>query len=365
MNWESIRANYPATKNYTYLNTASSGLISTNTKKAIDNHLNDYLNHGGLHRKEWVQHGKEARTRVSKLLNCDRDSVAFVPDVSSGMNLTAERFIDKPTVVLVKHDFPSVGLPWIARGFPIQWVEKEQDQSISLEKIDGALNGGNKILAISWVQYNSGFTIDLSQLSNIRKRNKAFVVIDGTQGLGSIPIDLQESPVDVFIASSFKWQTGGYGIAVHYENKDSQIGFERRSLGWNSLSDFGGRLGPENYKETTEVIEAGHPKYVSLVTLNNALTELEKIGWENIYLRDQELRNLLIDSLSDSGFTFHSNPALQNQAPIVCIKSDTDLKKTLNEHNIISTYRDDYIRFGIHFYNSESDIEFLKSSITL
>lgn len=364
MNWEEIRSQYPAAERHTYLNSASSGLISLKTKQALEDHFQDFLLNGGMHRPQWVNEGKSAKELACNLLGCQLNELGFITDVSSGMNLAAERLDPNLEVVLIKGDFPSVGLPWIARGFKINWIEMEEDGSISIDKINDQLKKSRQILSISWVQYSNGFTIDLQQLSEVCSANNAIMVIDGTQGVGNIPISLKDLSVDIFMASSFKWQTGGYGIGLYYENSKSEFKSTTKSIGWNSLKEFGPRLKAENYKDTTEIIEAGHPKYVSLVTLNAALTQLNNIGWNNIYNKVSQMKDQLYQSIINSGLTPIYFSEADNQAPIISVLNENNAFKKLKDKGIIVTRREDYIRLSVHFYNNESDLSKLEAAIT-
>ncbi len=357
INWQEIRSNYPLLNRYTYLNIASSGAISNMTQQTISSYFEDQLHHAAIHRNEWLAVIQSTRERAALLLGTTSDNIGFVSDVSTGMNQLAERVSLDKKVILVEGDFPSVNLPWVSRGFQIDWVNQEEDRSISISSIKKAIGNGGKILAMSWVQYSSGFTIDLEELSFLCKKSNTLLVIDATQGVGNLPVSLDQLQIDVFMASSFKWQAAGYGICIYYEKPElSEILLGRKTTGWNTLNQFDGALTSDNYQVGAQAVEAGHAKYASLYALNSSLGELEVIGYQNIYERNQQLRSVLSEVLTDIGMEFHSPQGLKNQSPILCVKATHDTFNHLTECKVMVTNRKDYIRTSVHFYNNEEDI---------
>ena len=357
--WQSLRKDFPVVQNYTYLDTASSGAISKRTTDCISNFFLDQLHHAAVNRKNWLDKIASARERAAELLGTQPDQIGFTTDVSAGMNFIADRVNPEKEIVLIKDDFPSVNIPWVTRGFKIQWIEKEPDQSISIDKISDAVSSGGKVLALSWVQYNSGFAIDLKEISEICQTSETLLIVDGTQGVGALPISLSELNIDVLIASSFKWQGAGYGISLYYENKHSKFSYPIKLAGWNSLKRFSGELTPENLKTNAPAIEAGHAKYVSLFALDESLKLMQEIGLSNIYNRNKMLSDRLTDKLREADVKFHSPTSENNSSTIICVKATDELYHSLEKENIKVTRRDDYIRFSVHFYNNEKDIDYV------
>jgi len=365
IDWEAIRKNYPVLSQYTYLNIASSGPISKHTHQQILQFHEDQLNHAAIHRQDWIDVREKARKKAASLLGSATENIGFTVDVSSGINQIAERIPKNKQIVLIEGDFPSVNLPWTSRGFQIDWVKKENDRSISIERIKKAIGKGSKLLALSWVQYSSGFTIDLDLLSKICQETNTILLVDATQGLCNIPLDISSLKIDVLLASSFKWQAAGYGICIYYESPSLIEKLEvLKSPGWNSLKEFDGSLDDKNLKSGAKVIESGHPKYLNFQALNSSLKEFENIGYQHIYGRISQLRNLLYEALKSLNLEFHSPIGLATeQSSIICIKATKEMFDYLNSKKIMTTMRDDYIRISIHFFNNEQDILTLKKAL--
>ncbi len=364
MNWKEIRNNYPLITKYTYLDNARTGAISTGTADALKEHIDDFLIDGALHREQWIEVRKSARNKVGEILGSQSSEIGFLTDVSTGMSLVAAAMKKYKKVLLIADDFPSVGIPWIRSGFEITWIKKEHDLTIDFEKIEEALKGGIDILSISWVQYNSGYKIDLDILGDLCLKYETKLIVDGTQGFCALPVIPAKSKVHVFVSSAFKWMTSGYGIAVIYIDPELRKDLAFEAGGWNSLVDFFGSWeSAENYKDTAEFIELAHPKYANLITLNHALRELQEIGLAKIHERVTNLSKYLQSNLENAGIETLSNFSDTECSGIRLMRGNKDIFNKLESENVKVTFREDYFRVATHFYNEEEDIDRLIDSI--
>lgn len=358
MNWKEIRNNYPLINKYTYLDNARTGAISTGSADALKAHIDDFLIDGALHREQWIQVREAARKKVANVLGSEDSEIGFLTDVSTGMSFVAAAMKKYQRVLLIEDDFPSVGIPWIRSGFEIRWIRKEENRTIELQKIENELKRGIDILAVSWVQYNSGFRIDLNQLGQLCAKYNIKLIVDGTRGFCALPVSPAKSKVHVFVSSAFKWMTSGYGIAVIYIDPELRKELEFQAGGWNSLVDFFGSWeNAENYKSTSEFVELGHPKYANLIMLNHALGELQEIGLDNIQERTASLSNYLQSGLQNAGIETLSNFSESESSGIRLMRGSKELLQKLESNNIKVTFREDYFRVAAHFYNEEGDID--------
>ena len=358
MNWNEIKKNYPLVNKYTYLDSARTGAMSRGSADCLKAHVDDFLIDGALHREDWIEVVESARDKVATAMGCTSGDVGFLTDVSTGMSFLATAMKKYRKVLLVRDDFPSVGIPWIRSGYEISWIDKEEDLSINVQKIEDVLKEGIDVLAISWVQYNSGFRIDLRALSEMCQKYNTKFLVDGTQGFCAFPVQPKNLGIDVFMASAFKWMTAGYGVSVMYMDADfrEQISFE--AGGWNSLVDFFGSWEEDqNYKPDTSFVEIAHPKYANLITLNHALGELLNIGLDQIHQRTYGLAKYLQSRLVETGIETRSNFCDIHSSAIRLMKGDKQLFKKLLENNVMVTFREDYFRVAPHFYNEKEDID--------
>ncbi len=365
INWESIRSDYPVLDKCTYFNTASSGAIAKSTADAMRAFANDQLSNATLNRSAWLSEIEMTRSAVAKMVGASESEIAFTPDVSITMSLTAQALENKTRIALLRDEFPSVVLPWISHGYDVTWIERAQDQTFNLADFEKALNDGTKIVTVSWVHYNSGITTDLVTLGKMCKAHRALFIVDCTQGLGAIPLDVKACDIDILMASTFKWLTGGYGNCILYVSNEIKDQVRQKAMGWSSLTDFGQDPSIRaNWKVGASSYELGHPKYSNILTFSKALQKIEAIGIAQINERINSLTTYLEDRLSSIGLSPIAPRLSRNRSGIMTVRLEKSIYDRLNCDQIIATYRENYIRLSLHFYNDFKDVDRLTEAIS-
>ena len=125
IDWEAIRTNHPLAATGKYFNTASFGSMSKSTIEGQKEHLDDILHNGNQNYGAWEEEYFNLKKELAVYLNCKNENIGIFPDVSLGLNKVAELFDTSREVILIEHDFPSVTLPWITKGYQIRWISYE------------------------------------------------------------------------------------------------------------------------------------------------------------------------------------------------------------------------------------------------
>ncbi|MEQ8807577.1 MAG: aminotransferase class V-fold PLP-dependent enzyme [Imperialibacter sp.] len=361
---KSIRSQYPLLNNCTYLNTANAGAMSQATLQKGTDYLTEFAEYASQKLPLWMGEMEETRKLFAELLNTSNEEIGLVWDTSYGISWVQQMLQSDLELVLVTHDFPSVTLPWIHHNRKIHWIDWDMKSHIDLEAIEKALSGKPKILAISHVQYTNGYRVDLEAISAMCQKHGAFLIVDAIQSLGVIPIDLQKVHIDVLAASSYKWLTSGYGAGVLYINKNSRKKLTQGSLGPGSMTDFlKDPIPAENLKQLPQSLEAGHPKPLLILMQGQALKELKAIGWQNVYEEVKVLSAKLHTAITEAGFTPMAPRDGKSWSGIVSFECDKSLQQKLTGEKIITTYRPNYLRAAVHFYNVEGEIDRLAEVI--
>ncbi|MEL7532869.1 MAG: aminotransferase class V-fold PLP-dependent enzyme [Bacteroidota bacterium] len=364
MNWHDLRLRYPALQNRIYLNTAACGLVSTGTQAAVQLFWDDLLNSGGQHRWDWEAQIESARKNLAASLKVPAYQLALLPNFTVGMNYAANLLGRGKKVLLVDQDYASVTLPWQINKYECEHCEPEADGSIPLNKLWKHIQEFKPdILAVSHVQWLTGYAIPLSELSQLCQQANICLVVDATQSWGMIPIDLSETPVDIFIASGYKWPTAGFGNAVMYVSEKVWQNGEMPVAGSSNLF-----LLEEGQQPSTSTLppigmEAGHHDYPGLIAIGQAWSELEEIGLDAIGERVLKLSHYLYEELKRIDWPIVStyNPAFRSG--IMSIKGTEEIVKTLVEQGIDVAFRGGNIRVSIHFYNQKAEIDQLAAAL--
>jgi selenocysteine lyase/cysteine desulfurase len=139
------------------------------------------------------------RDAAATLMGVGVDDVAFVRNTTEGLGLVAAG-LDWRTgdaVVVASRDHPNTVLPWRARsdaGVEVIAVDRlGPTGALPLDAFAAALDAGRgrvRVVAVSWVQADTGWRADLAALARRAHAHGALLCVDAIQGLGVVPCDL-------------------------------------------------------------------------------------------------------------------------------------------------------------------------------
>jgi selenocysteine lyase/cysteine desulfurase len=344
MNLEEIRNRIPILKNYVYLNTARFGPMPDMSIEIQQRYLQHLSTNGSWEFDEWLDKYETARVLSAQLLSVPSNQVFFSHDVSTIINIAASE-LNLQKVILLEGDFPSVTIPWKERGYDITWMD--YDQPGFYDRLHDEFRKGHAAFCSSWIQSEDGFEIDLGIIAEWSKAYDVPLIIDGTQGVGSIPFSPPDCEV-IFVASGFKWLLAGYGIALGYVT-DGLLPTIRRFAGWNSMDHETRQVRAE-----AASLEAGNAPYLTALSLGESLEMLLKYGIENIFERNLRLKDHLISLLTEHNIDSISK---SERSSILRIQSGSFLR--LKKQHIQVTNGRNWIRTSHHFFNTEEELQTL------
>ena len=353
MTFESVREQFPILKEYTYFNTARFCALPDSVKRIQTRYLQGLSNHGSWHFEEWSSKYEAARGLSASLMGASTESTFFVPNVSTGVNLTSLYLPRNKKVVLLKKDFPSVTLPWQSHGHDIEWCDYKAKSFY--EDLENLLKVGNKILCASWIQSADGFELDLNRVFSWCKQYNITLVLDGTQGFGAIPFEVDPEISMVFLSSCFKWLLAGYGVAIGYVSDDLLPKF-KAFQGWNSI-DFG----TGHAKTGAASMEVGNAMFLNVLALYESLKLMDQFGVESIYNHNLNFRTSLIAQLRSNGHSVDLAP--DTRSSIFRVHVPEGKYEELARANIQVSKQKGKVRLSPHFYNNQADIEALLRSL--
>ena len=146
--------------------------------------------------------------------------------------------------VAFTEEFPANLFPWRkleSTGVEVRWLSIFDD----LDRIDAATKGA-KVLAISFVNYLSGYRVNLEAIGEICSRNHCFFFVDAIQGMGAFPLDVEAAKIDAPppplppppAADGHKWMLGPEGCGVLYVRQDRQLQIEPIQIGWTNFARY-------------------------------------------------------------------------------------------------------------------------------
>src|SRR6185436_2526328 len=239
---DTLRARFPVTERAIYLNHAAVSAPPIPTIEAIQSQLKDVSENGSVNFRQWLGVKERARELLARMLGARPEQVAFMRNTSDGLSTVANglNWQSGDNLVTFAREFPSNLYPWLrirdALGVEVRLCE-ERDGRIDLDELAGLIDDQTRLVAISHVQYASGFHADLERIGRVARAHDALLVVDVIQSLGVIPIDVEAQLVDVAAAACHKWLLTPEGVGFLYLSDRARERIQPTLVGWISVPD--------------------------------------------------------------------------------------------------------------------------------
>ena len=205
-----------------YLNAASTGPLPERTLRAQEAYSRKRAAPYRLSHEEQFAVLDDARARITTLIGAEAGSVALSVNTGAGINLAAWGLpLGRGDVVVIPDlEFPANVYPWMAasraRGFTLHTVPTRDgllDEEALLAAID---RKSARVLALSWVGFATGFVADLDRIGAACRARGVLLVVDGMQGVGVLPLDVQRLRIDLLACGGQKWLLSPWGSGFTY-----------------------------------------------------------------------------------------------------------------------------------------------------
>jgi selenocysteine lyase/cysteine desulfurase len=363
-----VRVLFPVTERAIYLNHAALSPPPVPTIRAIEAQLKDVNENGSLNFRSWLAVKEEARRLLAGLLGARAEQVAFVRNTSDGLSTVANGLDWQPgdNLVTFSREFPSNIYPWLrlrdAFGVEVRMCE-EHNGRIDMAELENLIDRNTRLVAISQVQFASGFRIDLERLARIVRRYDALLVVDVIQALGVIPIDVEAEQVDVAAGAGHKWLLTPEGVGYLYLSDRARDRIQPTLVGWVSVPDPDDFLNfDQGWNRGTLPWETGTGPMSLIHGLKASVELINRFGVRNIASYLEELTDYLCERLRDGRYQVVSSREHGEKSQIVCIQhragmSPMALYAHLVSRNIVTAPRGDRLRISPHLYNTSLEID--------
>jgi cysteine desulfurase / selenocysteine lyase len=373
-NVDDLRAEFPMTGKWTYLNHAAWGPFPTRTVTAIEGYARGWASPADFSANTDGDVVQDVREGIAELAGGDPSMVAFVSSLAEGMNLLLNGIDWKPgdNLIVPEKEFPSVVYPALNlnyRGAKVKFVEKDADGRTDYSNIEAAIDDRTRAVAISHVEFADGYRNDLYVLGEMCKSRGIELFVDATQSLGAQPIDLDNTGVTAVSAHSYKWLLSSFGIAPVVFAKGAIERIRPTYAGRNSVvsdwEDSGFNL---EFKPDAGRYQTGGMNIMGLTALRSSLTLVREVGPENSAAHTNALIDRLVAGVGDSGYHVVSSLDPTYRSQIVTISTgdlerDNEITDELVARNVSVTMRPKGIRISPYFYNTEEDIDRLLEAL--
>ena len=206
MNIEKIREDFPTTKELIYLATCGASPPLKPMLEAMRSAWESALASGVIlcSTTDMLQIMSKGRTHASSIIGADDEEIAFVRGNNDAMNIIASMLDWKRGDNVVLNDMEYAGgvLPWMRQVRPhkieVKCV-KTTGGAVQLEDMKRAINDRTRVISTCHVHTANGYKNNLEELGKLARDNGIYLVVNASQSLGAVEIDVKRMNIDFTI----------------------------------------------------------------------------------------------------------------------------------------------------------------------
>ncbi len=318
----------------------------------------------------------ELRARFARLINApEPNRVATVPSVSYAVSTIARNTETGPgcNVVIVHEQFPGNVYPWRRlveeKGGELRVVEPRGDGVRGegwTERILDRIDGGTVAVAMGTVHWTDGTRFDLRAMRERTREVGAAMILDGTQTVGAVPIDVQALAPDALIVAAYKWLLGPYSLSLAWfgDRYLDGIPLEETWIGRRDSENFAGLVDyVDEYQPGALRFDVGQRSNFALIPALSASLDLV-LEWRPERVSEY-CRALMADAfprLRELGLRVEDDrwrsPHLFGLGLPEAVDRER-LKGCLHRHRVGVSFRGSSVRVSPYVYNNPGDVEAL------
>ena len=307
-----LKQDFPLLRNNPELiyldNSATTQKPDSVIKSVVDYYSNFNANpHRGIYRlsNESTNLYEKSRKRVAEFINAKYpEEIVFTKSATESLNLIAYSYGlnnlkkgDEILISIAEHHSNLVIWQRIAKltGARLNYIYLNSDGTLSKEDIDRKITDKTKIVSITQVSNILGID-NTESIKYIRDNFKGILIIDSTQAVAHIPIDVQELGIDFLVFSGHK-MLAEQGIGVLYGKREILDKMNPLILGGGSVEKAEEQI--TKFNEIPYRFESGTPNVAEAVSLSSAIEYIQNIGFDKIKIIDKELTEYTLQRLRE------------------------------------------------------------------
>jgi selenocysteine lyase/cysteine desulfurase len=355
-----VRKDFPALREFTFLNTAYTGLIPQAVVDAA-REWTDTRARRTYTVGEMLAKADEVRKLYAAMFGAGDDEIAFLSSTTEGENIVVNSLDFKAGDNVVYDDLVYPSTPVIyqklaeEKGVEIR-VVKSRDGAAPVEDFKKLVDARTRLVSVAWINNNSGYRHDMKALAALAHSHSAYLYSDAVQFIGTGPVDLRAEGVDFCTSGTYKWLMAGFGVAVFYVRRELLDKITSASVGWRTPNSGS----PQ--QKSAKKLEYATLSFGDLYELDAALKYLQRIGLHRIEARSQELVKRFRSGLAARKVQIATPD--HNRSPIVSFytgKPSAEAQKILDAERVKVSLQGagplTRVRVALAFFNNEIDVD--------
>ncbi len=340
-----IREEFRPGEGITYLDTATYGLPPRATVEALEGALRAWQAGTADWQRDWDEPSDQAPRDFASLIGAPPDTIATIPAASVGTGLVAGLLGPGDEVVTPADEFTSTLFPLL--------VAKERGadiREVAFDDVAASIGPSTRMVALSLVQMQTGRVADMAAILDAAERHGARVLVDGTQGIPFVPLDGMIERIDYLVCSAYKHLLSPRGTGYLYVRRDRWDELQPANANWRAADQpyaryFGGPLTLAPDARRFDVSRGWLP-WVGATTSLRLLADWRTTGAFDAVRR---LAEGLAARLEVPWFG----------SSLVCapLADGEAARSALAAAGIRASVRGTAIRFAVHVYTTEADLD--------
>ena len=319
----------------------------------------------------------ETREKICKLINgTEVLNVIFTFNATDSLNLAIKGVLEEGDHVIttsMEHNSVLRPLNQLRKEGKIELsiVYADDKGYIDPQKIFEALTPNTKMIVTTHMSNVFGTIVDIKAIGDFCKENNILYLVDASQSIGVLDIDVQEMNIDLLAFPGHKALFGPMGTGAIYI-KEGIIVKPLKEGGTGSYSHSIDQ--PDLYPDS---LESGTPNGVGIIALGKGIDFINEVGLENIRNHEISLKNHFIELLKDNEDVILYGTLDDRQGAVVSLNvkdmDSSEISYILSDefdiytrpgfhcaplaHKTMGTEELGAIRFSFGYYNTLEEIE--------
>ena len=308
------------------------------------------------------------RRLAATIIGCDANDISLVPAASYGIATAMQNLslASNQEILVLEEQFPSNVYGWmeLARrsGAKLKTVPRPADDDWT-QAILNAINSKTALAALPHCHWTDGSLIDLELVSASLRKYHAALVVDATQSLGAMPLDINRIQPDFLVAACYKWLLGPYSTGILYVAPKHQNG-QPIEPGWANRAGSEDFTALVNYRDEYQAgarrFDMGQrSNFALLPPLIAGFQQIIDWGINAIQETITGMTDIIANRAEENGLKIGNRSHRAGHFLGVRLPGGvpSNLTVELASHGVFVSVRGDSVRVTPHLYNNSDDVD--------
>lgn len=370
-----------------YLGHAAISPVNRATQAALTACVQDIAEQGAGAFLRWDLQRKRLREALAQLIGAEEEQIALTPGTTRGVTDIALGLPLQPGDVICtfEGEFPANVTPWQLaaeragaeiRLLPAPDLSLSDPSGRLLENLEAAFTDKVRCVAVSAVQFQTGFRMPLAEMSALCHRFGAWIFVDAIQALGVSPLSVEELGIDALVGGAHKWLLGMEGAGFLYVRPELRAHLQPLTAGWLSheegdlfLFRGAGKLRYDRpLKSTAQVFDGSSNNVAGFAALEAGLAVCTHLGPEAIYEHVQAYLDEMEPLWVERGFHSLRAERERERSTILSLAVPQGVQlsllvQALRERKVMVSSPDGFVRLAPHFANSRQEMDVVVAAL--